>query len=85
MKEFSYRIKDELGIHARPAGILVKEAKEFSSEISIEKDGKKGNMKMIFSLMGMGIKCGDTVKITIEGEDEDVALSKIESVFKENL
>ena len=85
MKEFSYTIKDELGIHARPAGILVKEAKEFSSEISIEKDGKKGNMKMIFSLMGMGIKCGDTVKITIEGEDEDVALSKIESVFKENL
>lgn len=85
MKEFSYTIKDELGIHARPAGILVKEAKEFSSEISIEKDGKKGNMKMIFSLMGMGIKCGDTVKITIEGEDEDAALSKIENIFKENL
>lgn len=85
MKEFLYTIKDELGIHARPAGILVKEAKEFASEISIEKDGKKGNMKMIFSLMGMGIKCGDTVKITIKGEDEDAALSKIESIFKEIL
>ena len=85
MKEFSYTIKDELGIHARPAGILVKEAKEFSSEITISKGEKSGNMKMIFSLMGMGIKCGDTVSIKIDGADEEEAQKKIESVFKEIL
>ena len=85
MKEFSYTIKDELGIHARPAGILVKEAKEFSSEITISKGEKSGNMQMIFSLMGMGIKCGDTVSIKIDGADEEEAQKKIESVFKEIL
>ena len=41
MKSFEYTIKDELGIHARPAGMLVKEAKNFASECTITKDGKK--------------------------------------------
>ena len=85
MKEFTYTIKDELGIHARPAGILVKEAKNFSSEITICKGEKSGNMKMIFSLMGMGIKCGDTVAVRIEGNDEDIAMNRLKGVFDEIL
>lgn len=43
MKSFEYTIKDELGIHARPAGMLVKEAKNFASECTITKDGKRKN------------------------------------------
>ena len=85
MKEFTYTIKDELGIHARPAGILVKEAKNFSSEITICKGEKSGNMKMIFSLMGMGIKCGDTVTVKIDGSDEETATNRLKGVFEEIL
>ena len=47
MKEFTYTITDEQGIHARPAGLLVKEAAGFASAITIEKDGKKVDAKRI--------------------------------------
>ena len=45
MQTFKYVIKDELGIHARPAGLLVKEAKNFNSTITLESNGKKGAAK----------------------------------------
>lgn len=83
MKQFAFTIKDELGIHARPAGLLVKKATAFSSEITIEKDGKKADAKKIFGLMGLGAKCGDTVTLTAEGADEDAAASELEAFMNE--
>ena len=85
MIEFSYKITDELGIHARPAGILVKAAKEFESEITMEKDNKSANMKMIFSLMGLGAKKDDMIKVIINGSDEKTAKDKIETLIGEIL
>lgn len=85
MKEFLYTIKDPEGIHARPAGLLVKEASKYSSEINMYKDDKKGDAKRIFSVMSMGIKNSDSIKITIEGTDEEKAASAMEKFFKENL
>lgn len=85
MKSFTYVIKDETGIHARPAGVLSKLAKNFSSEITIEKDKKSVNVTRLMMLMGLGIKCGDTVTVTIDGEDENEAFEKILAFFKENL
>ena len=83
MKQFNYTIKDEVGIHARPAGMLAKTAKGFQSEILIEKDGKSVNATKLMMLMGMGIKCGDTVTIT--GEDEEAACSAMQDFFAANL
>ena len=77
MKEFNYVIQDEQGIHARPAGILVKAANEFQSDIQVDKDGKKGDLKRIFGVMGLGIKKGDNVQVIIEGPDEEAAAQKI--------
>ena len=85
MKEFNYVIQDEQGIHARPAGILVKAANEFQSDIQVDKDGKKGDLKRIFGVMGLGIKKGDNVRVIIEGPDEEMAAQKIETLFKEQL
>lgn len=85
MKEFTYKICDELGIHARPAGVLVKTASEFSSSINIYKDEKCADAKRIFAVMGLSAKKGDTVRVTIEGADEDAALVKMEGFFKNNL
>ena len=62
MKTFEYTIKDELGIHARPAGMLVKEAKNFASECTITKDGKTKKLTQLMMLMSLGVKQGDTVK-----------------------
>ena len=85
MKEFNYVIQDEQGIHARPAGILVKAANEFQSDIQVDKDGKKGDLKRIFGVMGLGIKKGDNVRVIIEGPDEEEAAQKIETLFREQL
>ena len=56
MKEFKYTIKDELGIHARPAGLLVKEAAAFPCKVTIEKGGKEVDAKRILGVMGLGVK-----------------------------
>ena len=86
MKEFFYTIKDEIGIHARPAGNLVKLIKEFSSAVTIEKEGKPPvSATALMKLMSLGVKCGDTVKFTVEGEDEDAAVKKIEEYMNANL
>ncbi len=85
MKEFNYTITDPQGIHARPAGILVKEAAKYQSSITIEKDGKTGDAKRIFAVMGLGVKSGQTIKITVEGSDEDEASAAVEEFLKANL
>ncbi|MBS7298879.1 MAG: HPr family phosphocarrier protein [Eubacteriales bacterium] len=85
MKEFTYTITDPNGLHARPAGILVKESGKYSSEITLHSCGKKGDAKKIFSVMGMGIKSGDSVTVKISGADEDNAVGALEVFFKNNL
>lgn len=85
MKSFEYVIKDELGIHARPAGMLVKEAKNYSSQITIDNGTKKAVATKLMAVMGMGVKCGQTVVVTVEGEDEDVALDGMRNFFESNL
>ena len=83
MKEFQYVITDAEGIHARPAGLLVKKAKEFAS--AVKKDDKSGDAKKIFSVMGLAAKKGETVTVCVEGADEDTAAPALEAFFKENL
>ena len=85
MKKFTYTITDPVGIHARPAGILVKAVKPFASTCTITKGDKTVDLRKLMALMGMGIKCGATVEIAIEGADEDSAAETIEKFFKENL
>ncbi|MDD6340475.1 MAG: HPr family phosphocarrier protein [Butyrivibrio sp.] len=85
MKEFNYTITDPEGIHARPAGELVKAAKAFSSSITISKEGKTGDCKKIFAIMGLAVKNGNMVTITIDGEDEDAAFEAIKSFMEQNM
>ena len=85
MKSFEYTITDPVGIHARPAGVLVKEIKKYTSTVTVIKGEKSVNALKLMALMGMGIKQGDTVQVTVEGPDEDVAAAEIEAFFKANL
>ena len=85
MVEFKYVITDPEGIHARPAGELVKAAKEFNSKISIEKDGKSGDCKKIFSIMALAVKSGNEVTITCVGDDEAAACERIQQFMKDNM
>ena len=85
MKSFEYVITDEVGIHARPAGILAKKAKEYTSKITLTKDGKSAEAQKLMAVMSLGVKKGETVVVSVEGEDEGVAFPEIETFFKENL
>ena len=84
MKQFQYTIKDELGVHARPAGLLVKLAKQYTSAITIEKNGKTCDMRKLMAVMGMGIRQGETITVTAEGEDEAAAIEAVEKFLTEN-
>lgn len=84
MKEFEFVVTDPQGIHARPAGLLVKEAKKFESNISIFKGARKGDLKKIFTIMALGVKQGETIKVQVEGADEEQAASAVEAFLKEN-
>lgn len=76
MKQFTYTIQDQVGIHARPAGMLAKAAMVLDSVVTIEKaDGKSAAATKLMAVMGLGIKCGDEVANT----------ASLEAFFKEDL
>ena len=85
MRKFVYMITDEQGIHARPAGQLLKLVQTFESGVTLEKGAKMVSMKKLFALMGAGVKKGDEVAVSIEGGDEEQAAAAIERFFRENL
>lgn len=85
MKEFTYIIKDALGIHARPAGQVVKMAQGFGCDVKIEARDKSVDAKRIMGVMGLGAKQGDDVRVTCDGADEDAAIVALEEFFKDHL
>lgn len=85
MCEFTYTIKDKIGIHARPAGMLTQIAKEAQSAVTMECKGKIADLKKIFSLMALAVKCGDTVNVKVSGEDEEQVSEKLKKYLTENL
>lgn len=85
MKTFDYTVTDELGIHARPAGHIAKTAKGYSSEIVISKDGKSAVCTKVMAIMGLGVKCGDRITVTVSGGDEEAAEKAMRELFEANL
>lgn len=85
MKEFSYTITDREGIHARPAGLLVKEAGKFESAITLKKGEKSGDAKRIFAVMGLAAKKDEVITVQAEGPDEEQAITAMEEFLKANL
>ena len=85
MKTFDYTIKDELGIHARPAGMLAKTAKSLDSEITVTKGGKTVGAKKLMALMGLGVKCGEEITLRTDGDQEDTAMETLSKFLETNL
>ncbi len=86
MKEFTYLVTDELGIHARPAGLLAKLAKTFAgTTVTFTKGEPTVKATQMMKLMNLGVKNGDEVKVAAEGPAEEEAIAALEQFFKENL
>ncbi len=77
MRSFMYTIKAPVGMHARHAGILVKQASLYHSEITLSGNGRSANAKSVLALMGLGIRQGDLITVTAEGDDEDTAAAEL--------
>ena len=84
MKEFTYTVTDPVGIHARPAGRLAKKAEELGSSVTIIKDGKCVDTRRLIALMQLGVKCGDTITIRVEGVNEDKNAQLLLEFLNEN-
>lgn len=86
MKEFTYTIEDELGIHARPAGLLSKLAKSFpDTAVTVSKGDRTVKASQLMKLMNLGIKKGDEVAVATEGAAEEEAIAALQTFFEENL
>lgn len=85
MQIIHYVITDENGIHARPAGLFVKAASGFVSDVKITKGEKDADGKRLFGVMGLGVKKGDKISVTVAGDDEEKAVKELESFLKANL
>lgn len=85
MQSFEYVIKDEVGIHARPAGNLAKEAKKYESIVTIKKGEKSAAATKLMAVMSLGVKCGDTITVEVEGADEEAVVAEVKAFFENNL
>ncbi len=85
MKSFTYTVQDELGLHARPAGLLAKAAAACGSTVTISNGEKTVEAKRLIQVMALGVKQGATVTVSVEGGDEDAALAEMETFFRNNL
>ena len=86
MKQFDYTINDPIGIHARPAGMLVKEAKTFADTvITVTKNGTTVKAAQLMKLMSLGGKQGDVVTVAADGANEDAAIAALKAFFEANL
>ncbi len=77
MKQFTCKIKDENGMHARPAGMLATFAKRFDSNIRVMANGKEADGKRLIALMSLGATHGAELTFIIEGSDEETAAESI--------
>lgn len=84
MQEIKYKIDDPMGLHARPAGLLVKLAAKYKSDIQLGTPAKMVNAKRIIGVMALTMKQGNELTMTFNGEDEAEAVSAVKAFLEEN-
>ena len=85
MEEFKYIITDPLGMHARPAGMLVKAAAPYASKITVTAPTGTADAKRLMALMRVAVKQGMELTVTMEGADEEQAATQLQAFFRANL
>ena len=81
--EKKFTIIDEMGLHARPATVLVNTAGKFAADITLDYNGKSVNLKSIMGVMSLGVPHNADIVITAEGEDAEEALTALETTLSE--
>ena len=84
MTGFDYTLKNPMGLHMRPAGMMVKRLSEVPCEVMLRCGGRSANAKRILSVMALAAKCGETVTVEVTGENEQAVAEELQLFFKEN-
>lgn len=84
MKSFKHIVRDPMGIHARPAGVMVKMLSTLPCEVTLEANGKTANGKKIIAIMSLGVKCNQSVEVFVDGEREEEIVETLKKFFAEN-
>ena len=80
---FDYVVSDEMGLHARPVGLVVKSVTPYkNTKITVAFHGKTADAKRMFAIMALQVKQGDTITVSVEGEDEQLVAEKIRAIFE---
>lgn len=74
-------VRNGVGLHARPAASLVREAQKYSCRITLEASGKRANGKSVIEILALGVRCGQEVRVCAEGEGEEKAVGGIVSLI----
>jgi phosphotransferase system HPr (HPr) family protein len=82
MKSISITVKNETGLHSRPADLFVRTSKLYESNIEVEKGAKKANAKTILKVILLNVCENDEIKITADGSDEDAALADLKALVE---
>ncbi|MBX2987059.1 MAG: HPr family phosphocarrier protein [Bdellovibrionaceae bacterium] len=82
MTEFTVRLENAEGLHARPAAVMVKLASQFQSKIEIKAKGQVKNAKSLMSLLSLGLEKGDEIQIIAQGEDGAAAASALQKLIQ---
>lgn len=80
-----YIIIDPHGMHARPATALLRLARQFKSDFNLKKDGSTIQLKSMLNILSLSLKCGDTISVIIEGDDESEAVDAFDNFFYEEM
>ena len=75
-------VTNKMGIHARPAAMIVRVANKYESELQVEKDGEQVNGKSIMGLMMLAAGSGSKLQLTANGADADKVLKEMQSLFE---
>ena len=85
MKEFKHVINDPLGLHARPAGMLVKAAAAYASKVTITAPTGTADAKRLMAVMRLAAKQGMELTVAVDGADEEKAAAELQAFLAANL
>ncbi len=81
----TFEINCPVGLHARPAAVLVSEAEKYKSEIVLRYKGREMSAKSIIGVMALGVETGGSIEVMVNGEDQEAAMKRLESFFEEEI
>lgn len=81
----SFVINCSIGLHARPASVLVDKAGQFKSDITMKYKDKSVPVKSIIGVMALGVVTGQTVEVTVSGQDQEEAMKVMEDFFEKEI